>query len=343
MSVRVKSRKRQGNGSLNDSGEKENWRISTPLTKRRKLQSPAKDASVGSPPVVVISDSDDSDDGWTLKKLNEQISSGISNKTSELFANVGVLSPIQVGQQTRENSVPVKPQAQRNATSDRPTKFHRLSSLQSVRKSLFQEKGNDEKLNNIISHIRCSQSLNEVVHIEKVDVEEKQLFCLKTSLIQSECNRNSIESTGSFLIVKPRKLSYHIAVGPFEPVSLVICENGNYEVKVYYTDTVDSGTVEIDNVFKVVSLVKDVFMSSYTLCPGLVGIDSQLFSLGQTFLPNGIVKRDFPWKSISSKKCLVWHKPSSQVLSHTGLIDVDNNDENLTKQVCKHCREYIGV
>ena len=97
------SRKRQGNGSLNDSGEKENWRISTPrpLTKRRKLQSPAKDASVRSPPVVVLSDSDDSDDGhgWTLKKLNEQISSEISDKTSELFANVGVLSPIRVGQQ----------------------------------------------------------------------------------------------------------------------------------------------------------------------------------------------------------------------------------------------------
>ena len=103
------------------------------------------------------------------------------------------------------------------------------------------------------------------MHIEKVDVEEKQLFYLKTLLIQSECNRNSIKSTGSFLIVKPRKLSYHVAVGPFEPVSPVICENGNYEVKVYYTDTVDSGTVEIDNVFKVVSLVKDVFMSSYTL------------------------------------------------------------------------------
>ena len=231
--------------------------------------------------------------------------------------------------------------AQRNATSDRPrpTKFHSFLSLQSVRKSLCQEKGNDEKLNNIISHNRCSQSLNEVVHIEKVDVEEKQRFCLKTSLTQSECNRNSIKSTGKFLIARPRKLSYHVAVGPFEPVSLVICENGNYEVKVYYTDTVDSGTVEIHNIFKVVLLVKDVFMNSYTLCPGLVGIDSQLFSLGQTFLPNGIVKKDFPWKRISSKKCLVWHKPSNQVLSHTGLIDVDNNDENLTKQVCKHCRE----
>ena len=101
----------------------------------------------------------------------------------------------------------------------------------------------------------------------------------------------------------------------------------------------DSGTVEIEYVFNVVSLVKDVFMSSYTLFPGLAGIDSQLFSLGQTFLPNGIVKRDFPWKRISSKKCLAWHKPSSQVLNHTGLIDVDNNDENLTKQVCKYCRE----
>ena len=304
MSVRVMSRKRQGNGSLNDSGEKENWRISTPrpLTKRRKLQSPAKDASVRSPPVVVLSDSDDSDDGWTLKKLNEQISSEISDKTSELFANVGILSPIQVGQQTRESSVPVKPQAQCNTASDRPAKFHSLSSLQSVRKSLFQEKGNDEKLNNIISHIRCSQSLNEVVHIEKVDVEEKQLFCLKTSLTQSECNRNSIKSTGKFLIVKPRKLSYHVAVGPFEPVSLVICENGNYEVKVYYTDTVDSGTVEIDNIFKVVLLVKDVFMSSYTLCPGLVGIDSQLFSLGQTFLPNGIVKRRLPMETYTIQK-----------------------------------------
>ena len=178
MSVRVMSRKRPGNRSLNDSGEKENWRISTPrpLTKRTKLQSPAKDASVRSPPVVVLSDSDDADDGWTLKKLNEQISSEISNKTSELFANVGVLSPMQVGQQTRENNVPVKPQAQRNTTSDRPTKFHSLSSLQSVRKSLFQEKGNDEKLNNIVSHIRCSQSLNEVVHTEKVDVKKKNYF-----------------------------------------------------------------------------------------------------------------------------------------------------------------------
>ena len=285
--------------------------------------------------MAVLSDSNDSDDGWSLKKLNEPISSEMSNKTSELFANVGVLSPVQVDQLTRENSVPVKPQpaqAQRNPTGDRPIEFHFLSSLQSVRKSLFQEKANDEKINNIISHIRCSQSLNEVVHIEKVDVEEKhvQLFCLKTSLTQSECNTNSIKSTGSFIIVKLRKLSYHVAVGPFEPVSPVICENGNYEAKVYYTDTVDSGTIEIDSVFKVVSLVKDVFMSSYTLCPGLVGIDSQLLSLGQTFLPNGIVKRDFPWKRISSKKCLVWHKPSSQVLSHTGLIDVNNNDYYLT-------------
>ena len=153
MSVKIMSRKRQGNGSLNDSGVKENWGISIPwpLTKRRKLQSPAKDVSVRSLPVVVLSDSDDSDDGWSLKKLNEQISSEISNKTSELFANVGVLSPIQVGQQTRENSVPVKPQAQRNATGDRPTEFHGLSSLQSVRKSLFQENWNDEKLNNIIA------------------------------------------------------------------------------------------------------------------------------------------------------------------------------------------------
>ena len=106
-----------------------------------------------------------------------------------------------------------------------------------------------------------------------MDVEEKQLFCLKTSLTRSDCNTNRIRSTGSFLIVKPRMLSYHVPVGPFESISLVICENGNYEVKVYYTDTVDSGTVEIDNVFKAV--VKDVFMSSYTLCPGLVSIDSQ--------------------------------------------------------------------
>ena len=158
-------------------------------------------------------------------------------------------------------------------------------------------------------------------------------------LTESECNTNSIKSTGSFLNVKPRKFSCHVVVGPFEPVSVVICENGNDGVKNYYTNAVDSCTVEIDNVFKVVSLMKDVFMSSYTLCPVLVDIDSQLFSLSQTFLPNGIVKRDFPWKRISSKTCLTWHKLSSQVLSHTGLIDVDNNGKNLTKQVCKHCRE----
>ena len=93
------SRKREGNGSLNGNDEKGNYNTQLHYNYIRVQQ---KDPNVRPPPEVLLSGSDHSGDGCSLKKLNQQISGEMSNKTSELSADASVLSPIQVGLQRKE-------------------------------------------------------------------------------------------------------------------------------------------------------------------------------------------------------------------------------------------------